>query len=103
LQSRKRLGAGFPFVGTNDPRTGKDAARMMLTGASAVEYCSAVMTGGFGVLGAAVAELQAYCDARGQDAASLVGLALDRVGAYADQPSEPGRWRHFVPPETLAG
>ncbi len=100
-RSRKRLGAGYPLVGTNGARTGSDAARMLLAGASAAEYCSAVMTGGFGVLGAAIDELQSYCDARGQDAASLVGLAADRVGAYADLPAEPGRWRRFVPPETL--
>jgi len=102
-RSRKRLGAGVPLVGTNGARSGHDAARMLLAGASAVEYCSAVMTGGFGVLGAAIAELQAYCDAKGMDAAALVGRAADRVGDYASLPVQEGRWKQFVPPATLAG
>ena len=64
-KTRKRLGAGFPLVGTNGARNGADAARMLLAGASAVEYCSAVMTGGFGVLGEAVSSLSGYLDTKG--------------------------------------
>ena len=101
-KTRKRLGAGFPLVGTNGARNGADAARMLLAGASGVEYCSAVMTGGFGVLGDAVSSLSGYLNAKQLTAQELIGRAADQVGSYGDLPGRPGYWRGFVPPETLA-
>lgn len=101
-RTRRRLGPAFPLVATNGARNGADAARMLLAGASAVEYCSAVMTGGFGILGAALSTLDAYLDSRQLHAAQLIGRAADQVGAYGDLPGRPGYWRGFVPPETLA-
>lgn len=101
-RTRQRLGPAFPLVATNGARNGADAARMLLAGASAVEYCSAVMTGGFGILGAALSTLDAYLDSRQLHAAQLIGRAADQVGAYGDLPGRPGYWRGFVPPETLA-
>jgi len=100
-RTRKRLGRGVPLIGTNGARNGADAARMLLAGASAVEYCSAVMTGGFGVLGAAIASLEAYLGSKQITAAELIGRAADQVGAYGGLPSRPGYWRGFVPSETL--
>jgi dihydroorotate dehydrogenase (NAD+) catalytic subunit len=102
-KSRKQLGADFPLIGTNGARSGEDVARMLLAGASAVEMCSAVMTGGFGVLGSAVAALAAYLERKGMDAAALRGLAADRVAAYGGQEQRPQHWQNFVPPETLGG
>lgn len=111
-KTRKRLGVDypgvafpavtFPLVGTNGARSGEDAARMLLAGASAVEYCSAVMTGGFGVLGAAIASLSAYLNTKNLDAQQLIGRAADQVGAYGELPSRPEYWRSFVPAQTLA-
>jgi hypothetical protein len=75
---------------------------MMLAGASAAELCTAVMTGGFGVLRDAIAELERYLGARGASAASIVGVTADRIGTFAAQPLRPDHWRGFVPPETLA-
>jgi dihydroorotate dehydrogenase (NAD+) catalytic subunit len=101
-RSRKHLGSAFPLIATNGARSGADAARMMLAGASAVEYCSAVMIGGFDVLGRALADLTDYLDTKQLTAAQLIGKAADQVGTFADQPSRPGYWRGFVPPQTLA-
>ena len=101
-RSRKQLGADFPLVATNGARNGEDAARMLLAGASAVEYCSAVMTGGFGVLGEAIGSLATYLERHGMSAQQLVGIAADRVAAYADLPARPDYWRGFVPAETLS-
>lgn len=100
-RSRKQLGSAFPLVGTNGARSGSDAARMLLAGASAVEYCSAVMTGGFGVLGEALADLSDYLETKKITATQLIGKAADRVGAFGDLPSRPGYWRGFVPEQTL--
>ena len=100
-RTRKRLGSGFPLVGTNGARNGSDAARMLLAGASAVEYCSAVMTGGFGVLGDAIASLDVYLASKHLTAQQLIGRAADQVQAYGDLPSRPEHWRSFVPQQTL--
>lgn len=102
-KSRKRLGPDYPLVGTNGARSGTDVARMMLAGASAVEMCSAVMTGGFGVLSAARDELARYLASKHMDAAQLVGRAADAVSAYSALPERPDFWRGFVPAETLKG
>lgn len=101
-RSRKRLGTDYPLVGTNGARGGEDVLRMMLAGASAVELCTAVMTGGFEVIRAAVATVQAYADRKHQRPADWIGLAADRLAAFGDQPARPDHWRGFVPAETNA-
>ncbi len=100
-RTRALLGAEFPLVATNGARSGADAARMLLAGASAVEFCSAVMTGGFDVLGDAVAALSTYVERHGCAARHLIGRAADQVGRYADLPARPEHWRGFVPAATL--
>ena len=102
-RTRKALGADTPLIATNGARSGMDAVRMMLAGARAVEFSTAVQTGGFRVLSEAVAQMSDYLDAHGQDAADLVGVAADKIGGFMEQPNRPGRWRDFVPPETLSG
>jgi len=101
-RSRSRLGKDAPLIGTNGARNGTDAARMLLAGASAVEYCSAVMTGGFGVLGEAIDDLTSYLERKGVTAEELVGKAADRVGNFAQLPARPDYWREFVPQKTLS-
>lgn len=100
-RSRRAMGPDYPLVGTNGARSGQDVARMLLAGASAVQMCSAVMTGGFGVLGAAVEELGTYLDAHDAAAQTIVGRAADRVKGFADLPARGDAWRDFVPAETL--
>jgi dihydroorotate dehydrogenase len=83
-------------------RSGGDVARMALAGASATELCSVVMHEGFSGLTRVVAELDAFLVARGVRFAELVGRAADALHGYAEQPQTPGRWRDFVPPETIS-
>jgi dihydroorotate dehydrogenase (NAD+) catalytic subunit len=98
-----RAGAGgIPLIGTNGVRSGEDVVRMALCGASAVEVLSATMHEGFGALSRILEELGSFLAGRGVSFAALVGRTADRLGGYADQPEIPGRWRDFVPPETLA-
>lgn len=102
-RSRKQLGAGYPLIGTNGARSGHDVARMLLAGASAVEMCSAVMTGGFGVLGAAIDELSAYLARHNASAQAIVGRAAEGVKPFAALPARADAWREFVPAATLRG
>jgi len=102
-RSRKQLGAAVPLIGTNGARGGHDVARMLLAGASAVEMCSAVMTGGFGELTAAIDELSAYLARHDATAQAIVGRAAGGVKAFADLPARADTWRDFVPAATLRG
>jgi dihydroorotate dehydrogenase (NAD+) catalytic subunit len=101
-RSRKQVGPGYPLVGTNGVRTGGDVLRMMLAGASAAELCTAIMTGGFGVIADALAEIERYLAEKGMNAYDLVGVAADRVSGFGEQPLRPDHWRAFVPSETIA-
>jgi len=82
-------------------RSGGDVARMALAGASATELCSVVMHEGFDGLTRVIAELDALLAARGVRFDELVGRAADMLHGYGEQPRTPGRWRDFVPPETV--
>jgi dihydroorotate dehydrogenase (NAD+) catalytic subunit len=100
--TRGAAGAGFPLIGTNGVRSGEDVVRMALCGASAVEVLSATMHEGFGAVTRIVAELDGFLAGRGMAFSGLIGRTADALTSYADQPAIPGRWRDFVPPETLA-
>ncbi len=99
--SRRATSGRIPLLGTNGARGGADVARLALAGAAATELLSAVMAEGFGALTRTLAELEALLAARRMDFADLLGRAADALAGYGEQPERPGRWRDFVPAETL--
>jgi dihydroorotate dehydrogenase (NAD+) catalytic subunit len=99
--SRRAVGSDFPLMGTNGIRSGTDVARMALAGASATELLSLVMHEGFGGLTRVLRELDDFLASREVRFSGIVGRAADSLRGYAEQPETPGRWRDFVPPETL--
>ncbi|UUZ69215.1 hypothetical protein LP416_06120 [Polaromonas sp. P2-4] len=99
-KTRKALGPQYPLIGTNGAQDGQDVARMLLAGASAVEMCTAVLAGGFGVIHETITQLERYLDGKKLDATALIGHAADAVQSFAEQPAN-GSWRHHVPPQTL--
>jgi len=72
----------------------------MLAGASAVELCTAVMTGGFEVITAAVESVRLYAQRKAQLPEDWIGVAADRLQTFAEQPLRPDHWREFVPAQT---
>jgi dihydroorotate dehydrogenase len=100
--SRRAVGDVFPLLGTNGVRSGEDVARMALAGASAVEVMSVVMQEGFDGITRLIAELAAFLKQRGLSFADLVGRSADALQTYAEQPEIAGRWKAFVPAESLA-
>jgi dihydroorotate dehydrogenase len=98
-RTRQRLGPKVPLIGTNGARDGYDVARMLLAGASAVEMTSSVMMRGVRVLKQSIEELDDYLEEQGVTAEQIIGEATDKLTAYTDQPSRPGRWKQFVRPE----
>jgi dihydroorotate dehydrogenase (NAD+) catalytic subunit len=102
LALTRKAAGGLPLIGTNGVRSGGDVVRMALCGASAVEVLSATMHEGFGALGRILLELGLFLERREMTFRELIGRTADGLTSYADQPEMPGRWRDFVPPETLA-
>ena len=100
--SRRAVGGGFPLLGTNGVRSGGDVVRMALAGAAATELCSVVMHEGFGGLTRVIGELDGWLAGREVRFADVVGRAADALVGYGAQAETPGRWRDFVPSETIA-
>jgi len=100
--SRATLGPERHLIGINGATNGHDVARMMLAGASAVGMASEVMLRGWDVLSRAVADLDAYCEAKSMAARDLVGRAADARKRFADMPELDERWRDHIP-APLAG
>jgi dihydroorotate dehydrogenase (NAD+) catalytic subunit len=100
--TRKAAGPTFPLMGTNGVRSGADVLRMALCGASATELLSIVMQQGFGGLTRVLNELDSFLAERDLTFRALIGRSADLLTPYGAQPEIPGRWRDFVPPETLA-
>jgi dihydroorotate dehydrogenase (NAD+) catalytic subunit len=70
--------------------------RMMLAGAVAVEMASQVMLRGTPVLTSALAELDAYLQRKGMNAAALIGVTADQRKAFPDMPLRTNEWRNYV-------
>lgn len=100
--TRRAAGHDFPLMGTNGVRSGADVLRMALCGASAVEVMSVTMHEGFGGLSRILIELDSFLSERDLTFRDLIGRTADNLAGYAEQPETPGRWRDFVPPETLS-
>jgi dihydroorotate dehydrogenase len=99
--SRRAVGPGFPLLGTNGVRSGGGVARMALAGASACELLSVVMHEGFGGLARVIGELDELLEQRGVAFGDLIGRAADAMQGYGEQAESAGRWKAFVPKETL--
>lgn len=83
-KARERLGRSVPLIGTNGARDGLDVVRFVLSGASAVQMTSAVITDGPRVLQEAVAEVAAYLEHHGVWLKSIIGEAVDHVRSIAE-------------------
>ena len=99
--ARKRIGTGFPLIGTNGARSGLDVVRFLLAGACAVEMASLIFQGGFGRIGEVLAEIEAYLSRKEVGVVELVGRSADSMAAYDAVAPKPGHWKSFVPAETL--
>jgi dihydroorotate dehydrogenase (NAD+) catalytic subunit len=83
-KARRRLGPEFPLLATNGVRDGRDTARALLAGASAVELATAVWIDGFDVLTRAIDQLVVYLEEQDLDAADLIGESADAAMTYEE-------------------
>jgi dihydroorotate dehydrogenase (NAD+) catalytic subunit len=72
------------IVATNGARDGLDVARLLLAGASAVAFATAVLTDGPAALGSALEVLAGYCEQQGADVRDLIGEAARHVQTYEE-------------------
>ena len=79
---RLSLGTELPVIGTNGARDGRDVARFLLAGASAVQMTTAVITDGPAALTGAIEEFAQYLTEQGVDATGIIGEATDNVMTY---------------------
>ncbi len=100
-ESREVAGEEYALIGTNGARDGYDIARMMLSGATAVELTSAIFLDGFNVISKSIEQLSGYLDEKGMVASELVGYAADRLESYDEQEIRPDYWREFVSDDAL--
>jgi dihydroorotate dehydrogenase (NAD+) catalytic subunit len=90
-KARLALGRRVPLIGTNGARDGRDVARFLLAGASAVEMTSAVIVDGFEALSRAIDGLRAYLDEQRRSASDIIGEATDHVETYEERGARSGR------------
>ena len=83
-KARLRFGGDACLVGTNGARDGHDVARFLLSGASAAQLASVVMTDGPSALTRAIEQLSQYLDRQRADARELIGEATDAVLTYEE-------------------
>lgn len=98
--SRDRLGAEPSLIGINGATSGRDIARMLLAGASAVGMASAILLRGFGVISESLHELETYCSSKNMSVADLVGRAADARKSFAEMPELVDEWKSILPPES---
>jgi dihydroorotate dehydrogenase (NAD+) catalytic subunit len=101
LALTRKADGDLSLIGTNGVRSGGDVLRMALCGASATELLSIVMHEGLGGLTRVISELDSFLAKRDLTFGELIGRSADALTGYAEQPETPGRWRDFVPSETL--
>lgn len=87
---RRNVSKDVPIIGTNGARNAEDVLRFLLSGASAVELASAVITEGAQIFTEMLFDLEMYC-ARKQvrSIGELVGKAADQALEYAEIPEKP--------------
>jgi dihydroorotate dehydrogenase (NAD+) catalytic subunit len=83
-KARQAFGPDRSIVGTNGARSAEDVVRFLLTGASAVQMTSSVVTDGPGALTAAIRGVEAYLSEQHVAARAIIGEATDHVMTYEE-------------------
>jgi len=96
-----KVSPDFSLLGTNGARTGLDVARMILSGARAVELTSLVYLQGFEAFREVIVELNNWLEQRSLTAMDLIGKAVQQLEQYSERKEHFNQWQQFVPAETL--
>ncbi|MDP2932238.1 MAG: FAD-dependent oxidoreductase, partial [Chloroflexota bacterium] len=81
----------FPILGSNGAYDWEDVVRFLMSGASAIEFCSTVIVRGFYVVKEAIEGLNAFLDAKGHKSVrEIIGAAVRNSYAYEQMWNLPG-------------
>jgi dihydroorotate dehydrogenase len=77
----------IPIIGTNGARSAEDVLRFLLSGASAVELASVVLTNGPEIFSKMVVQIESYCRRKNvSQFEELIGKAADAAKTYGELP-----------------
>ncbi len=86
---RTAFGNDLPITGTNGAYDWRDIVMFIMSGASVVQICSAVMCYGYEWLGKQVTGLEKFMDEKGYDTIEdMLGIATDAAIEYSQMPPE---------------
>ncbi len=86
---RKAFGKELPITGTNGAYDWRDAVSFIMSGASIVQMCSAVMCYGYSWLEKQVDGLDKFMDEKGYNTIDdMLGIATDACIEYSEMPAE---------------
>lgn len=81
----------LPITGSNGCYDGMDAVEFMMSGATIVQICSAIMLKGYDYFGQVIGELNQYLDRKGYASVKeIVGLAAKAAMTYEEIKAMPG-------------
>ena len=81
----------FPILGSSGAYDWEDVVRFLMSGASAIEFCSTIMTKGYWVVGKAIEGLNAFMDAKGyRSVRDIIGIATKASHTYEEMHTLPG-------------
>ncbi len=86
---RKAFGDELPITGTNGAYDWRDVVSFIMSGASIVQICSAVMCYGYGWIEKQVDGLDKFMDEKGYKTINdMLGIATDACIEYSEMPAE---------------
>ncbi len=89
---RRAYNGTIPISGTNGVYDWQDVVHYIMTGASMVQMCAAVMCYGYEWLGKQVVGLESFMDEKGYKSIDdMLGIASDAAIQYAEMPHEKAR------------
>lgn len=75
----------FPILGSSGAYDWEDVVRFLMAGASAIEFCSTIMTKGYWVVRKAIEGLDAFLDAKGyRSVRDIIGIATRASHTYEE-------------------
>lgn len=89
VKARAQLGPDVPLIGTNGARDGYDVIRFVLSGASAVQMTTVVLTEGPVALTMALEQVSEYLNTHAVDIEGITGEAADHVRSIASLLGDP--------------
>ncbi len=79
-----------PILGSNGAMDGRDTVEFMMAGAKAVQFCTAILVDGYGVVGRIIKEVEGFMEEKGYGSLDeYIGAAIKHIHEYKQIPELP--------------